>query len=114
MKKAKILKYLYRFGIDVSPTICVTGVLGIRSHTSNQTWGKKTQHTFQTLLKNDPIVSLFSATASSLLNPIPKGQVLDSSKLKEFADDNFEFDENGGKFSERVENAVGKGEIACC
>ena len=27
----------------------------------------------------------------------PKRQILDSSKLKEFADDNFEFDENGGK-----------------
>ena len=30
-----------------------------------------------------------------------------------FADDNFEFDENGGKFSKRVENSVGKGEITC-
>ena len=37
---------------------------------------------------------------------------LDSSKLTVFADDNFEFDENGRKFSKRVENAVGKGEIA--
>ena len=27
-----------------------------------------------------------------------------SSKLKEFADDNFEFDDNGRKFSKRVEN----------
>ena len=38
--------------------------------------------------------------------------MLDSSKLKEFPDDNFEYDENGGKFFESVENAVGKGEIA--
>ena len=38
---------------------------------------------------------------------------LDSSKLKEFADDNFEFDKNGRKLSKRVENTVGKGEIAC-
>ena len=37
---------------------------------------------------------------------------LDSSKLKEFADDNFEFDESGRLFSRRVENTVGKGEIA--
>ena len=36
----------------------------------------------------------------------PKQQILDSSKLKEFADDNFKFDENG------VENTMGKGEIA--
>ena len=38
--------------------------------------------------------------------------MLDSSKLKEFADDNFKFDENVSKLSKRVENIVGKGEIA--
>ena len=38
--------------------------------------------------------------------------MLDSSKLKEFADDNFKFDENGRKLSKWVENTVGKGEIA--
>ena len=38
--------------------------------------------------------------------------MLDLPKLKEFADDNFRFDENGGKFSEIIENDVGKGEIA--
>ena len=32
--------------------------------------------------------------------------------MKEFADDNLKFDENGKKFSKRVENTVGKGEIA--
>ena len=32
--------------------------------------------------------------------------------MKEFADDNFRYDENGRKFSKRVENAVGKGKIA--
>ena len=36
----------------------------------------------------------------------------DCSKLKEFADDNSKFDENGTKFSKWVENTVGKGEIA--
>ena len=44
--------------------------------------------------------------------PFPKQIILDASKLKEFADDNFKFDENGRKFSKRVENTVGKGEIA--
>ena len=38
--------------------------------------------------------------------------ILDSSKLGEFADDNFKFDENCGKFSKRVENTLGKGEFA--
>ena len=37
---------------------------------------------------------------------------LDSSKLKEFAEDNFKFNENGRKLSKWVENTVGKGEIA--
>ena len=34
------------------------------------------------------------------------------SRLKEFADDTFIFDENGRKFFKRVENTVGKGETA--
>ena len=38
--------------------------------------------------------------------------MLDSSKLKEFADENFKFNENGRKFSKCVENILGKGEIA--
>ena len=32
--------------------------------------------------------------------------------MKEFAEDNFKFDENGRQFLKRVENTVGKGEIA--
>ena len=40
--------------------------------------------------------------------PFPKRQILDSPKVKEFAADNFEFDDNGGKISQRVENTVGK------
>ena len=39
-------------------------------------------------------------------------EILDSSKLKEFADNNFKFDGNGRKFSKRVGNTEGKGEIA--
>ena len=49
-----------------------------------------------------------------VVSPFPRRQILDSSKLKEFADDNFEFDENCGEFSERIENSVRKGEIARC
>ena len=45
-------------------------------------------------------------------NPLPDNKILDSSKLKEFADDNFKFDENGKKLSKWVENTVGKEEIA--
>ena len=41
----------------------------------------------------------------------PKQQILDPSKLKEFADNNFKFDENGRKLSKWLENTVGKGEI---
>ena len=46
-------------------------------------------------------------------NPLPDDKILDSSKLKEFADDKFKFDETGRRLSKRVENTVGKGEIAC-
>ena len=46
------------------------------------------------------------------IQPFPKRQILDSSKLKEFADNNFKFNENGRELPKRVENAVGKGEIA--
>ena len=49
---------------------------------------------------------------SHIHNPFPNDEFQDSSKLKEFADDNFKFDENGRKFSKRVENSVGRGEIA--
>ena len=48
-----------------------------------------------------------------MINPFPNDIVtLDSFKLKEVADDNFKTDINGIKFSEGVENTVGKGEIA--
>ena len=50
-----------------------------------------------------------------LIQPIPKQQILDSSKMEEFADGNFEFDENRLKFSKRVKKkTAGKGEIAHC
>ena len=47
-----------------------------------------------------------------LLLPFPKRQILDSFKLKEFADDNLKCDINDKKFSKPVENTVGKAEIA--
>ena len=34
----------------------------------------------------------------------PNNKILDSTKLKEFADDNFKFDENGRKFSKWLES----------
>ena len=46
------------------------------------------------------------------LNPLPDDKILDRSKLKQPAYDNSKFDENSRKFSKRVENTVGKGEIA--
>ena len=49
---------------------------------------------------------------SVLLNPLPDDKILNRSKLKQSADNNFKFDENSRKFSKPVENNVGKGEIA--
>ena len=45
--------------------------------------------------------------------PFPKQQILDSPKLKDLADDNFRFNDNGRKLSTLVENTAGKGEISC-
>ena len=42
----------------------------------------------------------------------PKRQILDPLKLIEFADYKIKIDENGRKYSKRVEKTVGKGEIA--
>ena len=56
--------------------------------------------------------SLQLAQVLTALLPITRRQILDSSKLKEFADDNFKLDENGRKLSKQIENTVGKGEIA--
>ena len=42
------------------------------------------------------------------IQPFAKQQTLHSSKLKEFADDNFRFDESGRMFSKQVENTKGK------
>ena len=50
---------------------------------------------------------------SLLLNLFTNDNISDWSKLKVFADDNFEFDESGVNFSKRLENTVRKGEIAC-
>ena len=47
-----------------------------------------------------------------LFLPITRRQISDPSKLKEFADNNFKFDDNGRKLSKWVKNTVGKGEIA--
>ena len=45
--------------------------------------------------------------------PSPKRQIVDSFKLEECTDNNSKLDENGIKFSEQIENTLGKGEIAC-
>ena len=46
------------------------------------------------------------------INPLPDDKILDWPKLKQFADENFRFDENSRKLSKLVESTVGKGEIA--
>ena len=44
----------------------------------------------------------------SLLYPFPNGKILNSSKLKEFGDDNFKFVENDRKLFKQVEKHSGK------
>ena len=56
---------------------------------------------------------MFFSILVNILVPLSstRRQNLDSSKLKEFADDSSKFDENGRKLSNWVENTEGKGEI---
>ena len=49
---------------------------------------------------------------TTCINPLPEDKILDTSKLKLSADDNFKFDENSRKFSKWVETIGGKWEIA--
>ena len=53
------------------------------------------------------VTSMFSLKTAELEISITRRLILHSSKLKEFADDNFKFDENGRKLSTQVEN-IGK------
>ena len=46
-----------------------------------------------------------------MIIPFPN-QISDSSKLKVFANNSFELDENERKFTKQVEKTVGKDEIA--
>ena len=48
-----------------------------------------------------------------MYKPFPKRQILDSSKLNELADNNFEYHENGRMFSKKGRKHSGKEEIAC-
>ena len=50
----------------------------------------------------------------SFCKPLPKQPILDLSRLKGLANNNFKFDENGRKLPKWEENTVGKGEIAHC
>ena len=50
--------------------------------------------------------------SNSLFNSFPNEKFLDSSKLKLFADVNFESDENSNNVYKWVENTAEKGEIA--
>ena len=48
--------------------------------------------------QTDLVFTRSKNTSLSLFNSKPNNNILDSSKLKEFADDYFRFDENGRKF----------------
>ena len=58
-------------------------------------------------VQSDP-ESTLSTKGHRVCLTLSNRQILDSSKLKEFADNNFKFDKNGRKFSKRVENTEGK------
>ena len=57
------------------------------------------------------IIYLHGQYSPTIFNSFPN-DTFKTSKLKEFADNYFKFEENGRKFSKKVENSVGKGEIS--
>ena len=61
--------------------------------------------------QNKMLITRISSVSHDLVNPFPNDKFR-LAKLKEFSDDNFKFDESEEMFSKRVENTVGKGEIA--
>ena len=65
-----------------------------------------------TATQQDKTAQPFILSIIIIINSLPDDKILDRSKFKLFADDNFKFDKNSRKFSKRVENTVGKGEIA--
>ena len=67
---------------------------------------------FYPLMTNSIVQVISKLWSVNSFNPLPDDKILVRSKLKQSADDNFEFDENSKKFSKRVENTVDKGEIA--
>ena len=72
-------------------------------------WSKIASFTQDLCVTENPALNTL---LHNLVFNLPKWQIVDSSKLKEFADNNFEFNGYGRKSSERAENTVGKGEIA--
>ena len=69
-------------------------------------------HHFETIPNSTKLRTTTEMWLLRVLNPLPDKKILDWSKLKEIEDDIFKFDENSRKFSKRVENTVGKGEIS--
>ena len=77
-------------------------------------------HCLGQILPNNKILNLsrlrvlvFAFGKMNVTYPFPKLQILDSSKQKEIADDNFKVDENSRKFSKSLENTVEKGDLNC-
>ena len=54
------------------------------------------------------IIIIINIVIINLFLTLSQRQIIDSSKLKEYAEDNLEFDVNGRKFPRWVENTVGK------
>ena len=94
-------------GLDRSIFLWDVNTLTALTASNNTVTSKNTSNQAIVYKKRVSCITLMLNTSQV----ITRRQILDSSKLK-FVDDNFKFDENGGKLSQRVENTMGKGEIA--
>ena len=67
----------------------------------------------QFLKKKKVLITTAAYLHNVSLNPFPQDKILDQTKLKAFADDKLNVTKMIISVFDRVENTVGKGEIAC-
>ena len=108
-------EWLKKFGVQTPLYIIFTFFFLILKDLAKQALSIQNQTT--RAMQSDPKPfhpqkPLLSVYGMEKVNPLPDDKILDWSKLKQIADDNFEFDVNRRKFSQLVENTLGKGEIA--
>ena len=81
------------------------------SHLNSQNYWKTNKSFFPDTFINPFLLTIYRS--DNYVNPLPDDKILDQTKLKAFADDKLNATKMIISVFDRVENIVGKGEIAC-